>query len=133
VPTPNIYGPFFTQEELGLSDDTDQRYRASMYLLVKFGLNPIRAKYGPVKIDSGFRSLEHNVAVGGAEGSQHCLGEAADISCPALASNREVFEWLRTWWPGQLFYYLQKGHVHLALPRIDLQVAERLYAMVLDK
>lgn len=128
----NIYGPFFTAAELGITDAVDQRYRASMYLLVKFGLNPIRAKYGPVKITSGFRSLEHNVAVGGVGGSQHCNGEAVDFICTA-ADQRVVFEDLRKWFPGQLFYYLQKGHIHMALPRIDLQVANRLYSLVKDE
>lgn len=133
MPVPEIYGPYFTAKELGISDATDQRYRASMYLLVKFGLNPVRQKFGPVRITSGLRSLEHNVAVGGADGSQHCLGEAVDFVCSAQPDNRAAFEWLRTWWPGQLLFYLKKGHTHMALPRIDLQVANRLYALVLDK
>lgn len=44
----------------------------------------------PLKINSGFRSLELNRKVGGVEGSQHCLGMAADIVCPAYGSPREV-------------------------------------------
>lgn len=127
---PNIYGPYFSAAELGITDDLALQTRTNMYLLVKFGLNPVRAKFGPVKIDSGYRSGEHNTAVGGVSDSQHCTGEAVDLSCTSLASNRPVFEYLRTWWPGQCFYYAIKGHVHLALPRIDLQVLGRLYSIV---
>lgn len=129
----NIFGPYFTEAELGLTPMATQTDRAAMFMLVKMGLNPIRAKYGPVKIDSGWRSLLHNATIGGVNDSQHCAGEAADISCTNLSSNREVFEWLRTWWPGQLIYYLKKGHVHIALPNIRLAVAGRLNAFVKDE
>jgi len=35
----------------------------------------------PFKINSGFRTTEHNKAVGGVKGSSHTRGFAADISC----------------------------------------------------
>ena len=43
-------------------------------------LNAIRSRYGrPIVINSGYRSPEHNKAVGGVDNSQHVLGTAADI------------------------------------------------------
>jgi len=33
----------------------------------------------PIKINSGYRSVDHNKAVGGAKNSQHLIGKAADI------------------------------------------------------
>lgn len=33
----------------------------------------------PIKINSGYRSPEHNKAIGGVKNSQHVLGKAADI------------------------------------------------------
>lgn len=33
----------------------------------------------PIRINSGYRSPEHNKAVGGSKNSQHVLGKAADI------------------------------------------------------
>lgn len=33
----------------------------------------------PIRINSGYRSPEHNKAIGGSKNSQHVLGKAADI------------------------------------------------------
>jgi uncharacterized protein YcbK (DUF882 family) len=129
-------GPFFTEEELGITNLTPDAHRASMLLLVKFGLNPIRSKFGPVQVTSGWRTLEHNIVVGGVDDSQHCIGEAADILCTALAPGQtmlDVFNFMSPNWPGQMFYYKKKGHLHISLPNVRLAAAGRLYSMVLDK
>ena len=43
-------------------------------------LEDIRAHFGkPVNINSGYRCPNHNAAVGGAKGSQHLKGTAADL------------------------------------------------------
>lgn len=43
-------------------------------------LNAIRSRYGkPIVVNSGYRSPEHNAAVGGVKNSYHTLGLAADI------------------------------------------------------
>lgn len=41
-------------------------------------LEVLRKISGPFEINSGFRCNAHNIAVGGAPNSQHCLGQAAD-------------------------------------------------------
>lgn len=56
-------------------------------------LEPIRARFGPVKVNSGFRGPAVNAAVGGSPTSQHSKGEAADIVCPG-ASLDEVMVWI---------------------------------------
>ena len=44
-------------------------------------LDPVREKLGrPIVVNSGFRCPVHNRAVGGATGSQHVKGEAADVT-----------------------------------------------------
>jgi len=43
----------------------------------------------PITITSGYRTKEHNKAVGGARNSQHLLGKAADIKVKGMHS-REV-------------------------------------------
>lgn len=51
----------------------------------------IRALTGhPIFVSSGYRCPALNKAVGGASKSQHMLGEAADIRCPAFGSPRDL-------------------------------------------
>lgn len=48
--------------------------------LAKEVLEPVRERLGkPIVVNSGFRCPIHNRAVGGATGSQHMKGEAADL------------------------------------------------------
>lgn len=48
--------------------------------LVTAVLEPVRERLGkPIVVNSGFRCPVHNRAVGGATGSQHVKGEAADV------------------------------------------------------
>lgn len=56
-------------------------------------LEPIRAHFGRVHINSGYRPAWLNTAIGGAPTSQHCKGEAADILIPGV-SVREVSLWV---------------------------------------
>lgn len=52
--------------------------------LVTHVLQPIRDKFGPLIVTSGYRSRQLNVAIGGSATSDHVLGMAADIEAPAL-------------------------------------------------
>jgi hypothetical protein len=56
----------------------DEQWR-NIELLAVNVLQPVRNMFGSIKITSGFRSRELNIAVGGNRYSNHCLGEAADI------------------------------------------------------
>jgi uncharacterized protein YcbK (DUF882 family) len=40
----------------------------------------------PITINSGYRSPEHNKAIGGVENSQHVLGKAADIQVKGIST-----------------------------------------------
>ena len=45
-------------------------------------LDKIRADYGkPLRVNSGYRTAEHNSLVGGRVGSSHCKGMAVDFHC----------------------------------------------------
>lgn len=57
-------------------------------------LDPVRKEFGPFSPSSGYRSPELNRAVKGARGSQHTLGQAADIEVPGLA-NVDLARWIR--------------------------------------
>jgi len=57
-------------------------------------LEPIRQKFGPTIVTSGYRSETINKAVGGAAESQHVRGEAADFVVPGTSLD-VVFDWIR--------------------------------------
>jgi uncharacterized protein YcbK (DUF882 family) len=132
----NVFGPHFEASEFGISDHSPDSVRENIYLLCKFALNPVRAKYGPVKITSGYRTPEQNEALrmlgkSPAADSQHIHGQAVDFICPQ-ADTHEVFKWLSTWWTGQCFYETKQKIIHIALPTIRLEAAKRLYCTELD-
>ena len=49
----------------------------------------------PITVNSGYRSPELNRRVGGATGSQHLKGEAADITTGTAAGNLQLVEMIR--------------------------------------
>jgi zinc D-Ala-D-Ala carboxypeptidase len=85
-------GEFFTLAELmvtstGLPNVPDARSRANLQVLVETVLDPLRRHVGrPVRVRSGFRSLQVNRAVGGSPRSAHLTGEASDIKADGLSA-----------------------------------------------
>jgi hypothetical protein len=58
---------------------------ANLQVLVDNVLQPLRTRLGrAVRVTSGYRSQQVNRAVGGAAGSQHLIGEAADIQVSGM-------------------------------------------------
>ena len=79
----------FTVEEFDCHDGTKVQkrdYNGLEYLCKQF-LEPLRAKYGAVHINSGYRTPSYNARVGGASNSYHVYtahdgnDQAADITC----------------------------------------------------
>lgn len=68
-------------------------YTATLRALCETLLEPVRARFGPVSIHSGFRGPSLNAAIGGSKTSQHMRGEAADFHCPRAALD-DVFRWI---------------------------------------
>lgn len=94
--------PHFTFDELTRTGQTAlqtvnrQEAQACMGALTSLAttvLEPIRAKFGPIRINSAFRGPAVNTAVGGSKTSQHMSGQAADIVVPGVALE-EVFRWI---------------------------------------
>ena len=58
------------------------------------GMEQVRKLLGdkPIVISSGYRSPALNAVVRGAKGSQHCLGEAVDFTCPAFGNPQDVMK-----------------------------------------
>ena len=57
-------------------------------------LQPVRNKFGPVIVTSGYRSPEVNKSVGGSTTSHHCFGYAADFEVLNI-DNRELAIYIR--------------------------------------
>ena len=54
-------------------------------------LEEVRKVLGkPIMVNSAFRSVEVNAAVGGVKTSQHCVGCAADIKVPGMTPDEVV-------------------------------------------
>ena len=69
----------------------NKEQEANLKALVDAILDPLREKYGqPIRVSSGFRNAALNAAVGGVKTSQHCNGEAADISTGNRDENRKL-------------------------------------------
>lgn len=117
----------FTLGELCVTDtglpNVPEPHVVDRLLLVAFYLlQPTRDRYGPLKINSGFRSLEvnHHPDVQGSGTSQHLRGEAVDME-PLEAEIEEVYAWMRdNLIYGQIIFEDKKGKkwIHISLPRV---------------
>jgi hypothetical protein len=65
----------------------------NLQALVDSVLQPIRNKFGPVTVTSGYRSPEVNKAIGGSTTSDHCFGFAADFEVAGV-DNKELARWV---------------------------------------
>ena len=64
---------------LGIDNIPNEKQWRNIERLAVNVLQPIRNKFGRIRITSGFRSPELNQAIGGSRYSNHCRGEAADV------------------------------------------------------
>ena len=78
-------------------EEANRLYLPNLTDLAKFILEPIRAKYGPLIVDNGFRGEALNKAVGGSATSLHRYGKAADVCRPDWTWEKlgEVMLWLK--------------------------------------
>lgn len=87
----------FTLEELcytscGKPNFPDEQAICNLCYGVNNILQPLRYLLGkPIKVNSGFRSLAVNKAVGGVGNSQHLYGEAADIHIDSCDMDKAMF------------------------------------------
>ena len=84
---------YFTDKEFRCRccGELPEEFQGNVRALVANVLDPAREKLGqPITVNSGYRCKEHNVKVGGAVGSQHLRGEAADITCNDVRRLKEI-------------------------------------------
>lgn len=74
------YPKNFSRSELQCKSGADCPYPDRLRHLA-WTLQAIREDFGaPIRVNSGYRSKEHNLAVGGVSSSQHVKARAADLT-----------------------------------------------------
>jgi len=58
-------------------------------------LEPLRRRFGVIRVTSGYRCPKLNALVGGATNSQHLSGEAADINVSGREQGEKMFAYIR--------------------------------------
>ncbi len=82
-----------TAKRLGLPNTPTAEHIANMKYCCEKILEPVRAKFGPVQVNSSYRSPAVNKAVGGSKTSQHVNGQAIDFEVPGV-DNKKVADWV---------------------------------------
>ena len=76
-----------------INNTPDQEQLINLAVLTNCVLQRVRDAHGRVDVNSGLRVLELNRKIGSSDNSQHVLGMAADIECPAV-DNFELAKWI---------------------------------------
>jgi zinc D-Ala-D-Ala carboxypeptidase len=80
---------------LGIPNDPPPAVVAALRELAQDLLEPVRSRFGAIRITSGYRSPALNAAIGGSPTSVHQLGHAADLN-PAVKgiTRKQVIEFV---------------------------------------
>lgn len=99
-----MLSPHFSYEEMIRStwarlhrvDNTpdDLQLAALINICWKLG-EPLREMFGPIYVNSGFRSETVNMGVHGVGGSKHLSGEAMDIRINSVEQGKEYFKFIQ--------------------------------------
>jgi len=86
-----------TAKRKGIDNTPSEVQVLSMKLLAEKIFEPLRKWVGgPIKVNSFFRSVTLNEAIGGAASSQHCKGQAIDIDdVYSYKTNAEMYKWIQ--------------------------------------
>ena len=81
----------------GIDNTPNEEQLSNMHLIANEVFEPLRVyANGPIKINSFFRSVELNKAIGGSSKSQHCKGQAIDLDDTFSAlTNAEMYEFIK--------------------------------------
>jgi hypothetical protein len=101
----------------GVPNEPTPEHLQNLIVLCEKVLEPIRIKFGPINISSGYRSKTLNHYIGGSLNSQHCEAKAADIDMDGMGSvsNKEIFEYIKNELEfDQLINEFNYGWVHVS-------------------
>ena len=80
----------------GVSNNPTEEHLENIIVLCEKVLEPLRLKFGPINISSGYRSKVLNHYIGGSLKSQHCEGKAADLDMDGVGNvtNKDLFDYI---------------------------------------
>lgn len=78
----------------GIDNTPAEEAIENLTLLCRNVLEPLRRRFGVIRITSGYRSQALNRAVGGARTSQHLTGEAADIHIGCEEAGQKMYDFI---------------------------------------
>ena len=81
-------------ERNGVDNTPDALQLLALENLCQVLLEPLRQQFGPILINSAFRSEAVNYGVHGVGGSKHLSGEAVDIRIPDVETGRAYYRWI---------------------------------------
>lgn len=84
-----------TAMQLNIDNTPDEAQTECLRNLCQQVLEPLRKRFGVIRVTSGFRSKRLNNAVGGVICSQHLLGEAADLHISNREVGRKMYDYIR--------------------------------------
>tara|TARA_R110002110_G_scaffold210142_1_gene422577 strand:+ start:354 stop:827 length:474 start_codon:yes stop_codon:yes gene_type:complete len=117
--TPNFSTDEFEVTSTVLVNELPRKYVPRVLALCTAILQPIRDRFGPVTITSGYRCEEVNQLVGGSSSSQHLTAEACDFHCPGQPTY-DVWDYIvrmvgMDWPVDQAIWYKETtGHIHIS-------------------
>ena len=82
----------------GLDNTPPSEHLENIKVLCEKVLEPIRLRFGPINISSGYRGKMLNHFIGGSISSDHWVGRAADIDMDDMGSgitNTEIFNYIK--------------------------------------
>jgi len=87
----------YTAKRRGIDNTPGDYELTNMTALAENIFEPLREWVGgPIKINSFFRSVELNKAIGGSSKSQHCQGRAIEIDdVYGHKKNAEMYNWIK--------------------------------------
>lgn len=102
-----------TAERLDIDNTPSWTHVLNMMNLCKRVVQPLCDKFGPMLINSGYRSEELNEAVHGLGLSQHLTGCAVDIHLKDVETGRKYYNYILKHCPfdQMLFEFADKGRV----------------------
>ena len=86
-----------TATRRGIDNVPNDEQLANMELIAEKVFEPLREWVdGPIKVNSFFRSVDLNKAIGGSSKSQHCKGQAMDIDDTfKVVANSDMYNYIK--------------------------------------